>query len=146
MIELSKYMHWRVLPRQLKVGIRRYLMFVWDCNEHVGETESSVMDQLSPTLRMSLCLHIFGQVIRKAPFLKWMGEYPAALKKLALRTRSLFRESNDVLFTFGEIDSSILILVNGWVTLSLGAHFEDRIQDNFEQDTKSDFAPIRKSK
>ena len=54
---------------------------------------------------------------------------------------------NDVLFTFGEVDSSILILVNGWVTLSLGAHFEDRIQDNFEkQDTKSDFAPIRKSK
>ena len=59
MIELSKYMQWRVLPRDLKMSIRRYLVFVWDCNDQVGETESHVMEMLSPSLRMSLCLHIF---------------------------------------------------------------------------------------
>merc|ERR1719321_1816899 len=118
MIELSKYMQWRVLPRDLKIAIRRYLMFVWDCNDQVGETESHVMEQLSPTLRMSLCLHIFGRVLARAPFLHWMTDYPAALRKLAIKTNSLFRESNDVLFSFGEIDSTILVLVNGWVTLS----------------------------
>merc|ERR1719311_1772983 len=51
MMELSKYMQWRVLPRELRVNIRRYLSFLWDCNEKVGETEAQLMENLSPTLR-----------------------------------------------------------------------------------------------
>ena len=42
LIELSRYMHWRVIPRDLRFAIRSYLSFVWDCNEKVGETEAEV--------------------------------------------------------------------------------------------------------
>merc|ERR1719174_3207925 len=129
MIELSKYMQWRVLPRELKINIRRYLAFLWDCNEKVGETEAQLMDTLSPTLRMSLCVHIFGTVLVRTPFLSWMKAYPGAIKKLALRTVSLFRDCNDMLFSFGEVDATVYVLVNGWVTLSLGAPFEEEHTD-----------------
>lgn len=125
MMELSKYMQWRVLPRELRVNIRRYLSFLWDCNEKVGETEAQLMENLSPTLRMSLCVHIFGGVLVKAPFLMWMRKYPGAYKKLAMRTVSLFRENGDMLFSYGEVDSTIYVLVNGWITLSLGSTFEE---------------------
>jgi CRP-like cAMP-binding protein len=129
MIELSKYMQWRVLPRQLRLSIRRYLGFVWDINEKVGETEAQLMENLSPTLRMSLCVHIFGTVLVRTPFLSWMKAYPGAIKKLALRTVSLFRDCNDMLFSFGEVDATVYVLVNGWVTLSLGAPFEEEHTD-----------------
>ena len=38
MISLSQYMHWRVLPKDLKRSIRRYSSFLWDCNEKVAES------------------------------------------------------------------------------------------------------------
>ena len=44
LIELSRYMHWRVIPRDLRFAIRSYLSFVWDCNEKVGETEAEVTE------------------------------------------------------------------------------------------------------
>ena len=117
MIEICKYMQWRVLPRELKSHIRRYIDFVWDCNEHIGETENKLMAQLSPTLRMSLCVHIFGSVLLQAPFLTWMTDYPWAVKMLAERTASIFRDKEDILFSYGEQSGTIFILVNGWVTI-----------------------------
>ena len=130
MIEITKYMQWRVLPRGLKMNIRRYVAFLWDhCNEKLRETEVSLMEEISPTLRMSLSVHIFGSVLMRAPFLSWMHEYPLAVKKLAVRSISSFRDRNDVLFSYGEMVRTIYMLVNGWVTLSLGSIFDDANTD-----------------
>jgi CRP-like cAMP-binding protein len=78
---------------------------------------------------MSLSVHIFGSVLMRAPFLSWMHEYPLAVKKLAVRSISSFRDRNDVLFSYGEMVRTIYMLVNGWVTLSLGSIFDDANTD-----------------
>merc|ERR1719424_1905895 len=98
LMELAKYMQWRLLPRHLRVSMRKYLNFVWDCNESVGETEELLMQKLSPTLRSKLSLHIFGGVLKSCPFLSWMVDEPLALQKLARKASSCFYEANDMLF------------------------------------------------
>ena len=65
--QLAKYMNWRLLPREMKSSIRRYLNFVWETSEDIGEVEVSLMEKLSPTLRSKLCVHIFGNVLYNCP-------------------------------------------------------------------------------
>merc|ERR1719240_63138 len=84
---------------------------------------------------MSLSMHIFGSVLLRAPFLSWMKAYPGALRKVALRTLSQFRDCNDMLFSYGEVVTTVYVLVNGWVTLSLGSTFEEEHID-FEASLK----------
>merc|ERR1719316_2650696 len=122
-VELAKYMSWRVLPREMKISLRRYLNFVWDATLKSDAMEVQVMEKLSPTLRSKLCVHIFGSVLVKCPFLAWMHEDPEAMKKLCLCVKSEFLEANDLLFSFGEMNSTVYILVNGWVTVCIGAVF-----------------------
>merc|ERR1719482_363714 len=47
LMELAKYMNWRDVPRELRGSMRRYLNFVWECTEKVGETETEIMEKLS---------------------------------------------------------------------------------------------------
>jgi CRP-like cAMP-binding protein len=125
MMELATYMNWRVLPRHLRGAMRKYLNFVWDNTEKVGETEAGLMEKLSPTLRSKLCVHIFGGVLLRCPFLAWMNDDREALRKLCLRMSSVFFEANDMLFSWGEKQSVIYVLVNGWVTIMPGSTFKD---------------------
>ena len=106
-----------------RVLIRRYLNFVWDVHATTGDTEEQVMEKLSPTLRSKLCVHIFGNVLNQCPFLIWMHNDPEAMKKLCLRVKSEFLEANDLLFSYGEMNNTVFILVKGWVTVCMGSAF-----------------------
>merc|ERR1719171_2996591 len=123
--ELGKYMSWRVLPRDIRRCLRRYLNFVWYCAENIGEVEDKLLDKLSPTLRSKLSVHIFGAVLFKCPFLAWMHDDQEAMKKLCLRVKSEFLEANDILFSFGEMNTAVYVLVRGWAQLCMGARFAD---------------------
>jgi CRP-like cAMP-binding protein len=70
-------------------------------------------------------------------------EYPWAMKRLAARTVSLFRYTGDMLFSYGEISETMYILVNGWVTLSIGRIFEDANADM--DNLKSDMTTVASS-
>jgi CRP-like cAMP-binding protein len=105
--------------------MRRYLNFVWECTEKVGETETEIIDKLSPSLRMKLSVHVFGRVLTSCPFLAWMQADVEAKKKLCLRVKTVFFEANDVLFSYGEINTTVYIMTNGWMTLCLGDLFGD---------------------
>jgi hypothetical protein len=96
--ELAKYMNWRDLPRDMRVSLRRYVNFVWDCSAKFAEEEKHVMDTLSPTLRSKLAVHIYGAALARCPFLSWIGEDNEAMKKLCLSGQSYFLEANDLLF------------------------------------------------
>jgi hypothetical protein len=137
LMELAKYMNWRDVPREMRSGMRKYLNFVWDCTEKIGDMEGQVMDWLSPTLRSKLCVHIFGTVLYKCPFLSWMASDREAMKKLCLRVRSDFFEAGDLLFSYGERNSTVFILVNGWVTMCLGALFDGDV-DSGDTDPSKD--------
>jgi hypothetical protein len=134
-VELSKYMRWRVLPHPLRSRLRRYLNFVWDKNQQIGDYEMTVMDKLSPTLRGDLALHIFGKILRHSPFLSWMKGDKTALRKLASRAVTQFAEIGDLLFSYGELNSTVFFLVHGWATMSMGGAFEPdkrEIRDELE--------------
>ena len=116
-------MRLRVVPREMRGSLRRYLNFVWDLSTSIGEVEEQVMEKLSPTLRSKLCVHIFGDVLKTCQFLTWMHDDPEAMKKLCLRVKSEFLEANDLLFSYGEMNSTVFILIKGWVTLCMGSAF-----------------------
>jgi CRP-like cAMP-binding protein len=139
LMELAKYMNWRVLPRPMRGGMRKYLNFVWDCTEKIGDMEGQVMEWLSPSLRSKLCVHIFGNVLYRCPFLTWMTEDREAMKKLCLRVRSTFFEAGDMLFSYGERNGTVFILVSGWVTMCIGALFTD---DHDPDDTTKDAGTV----
>merc|ERR1719247_12605 len=122
-VQLTKYMHWRGVPRQLRKAIRGYLSFVWHADEDTTETEEALMRQLSPALKQDLCVHIFGRVFFAAPFLGWMRDNPAAMKKLAVRAYGAFQEPGDSLFEVGEVNTTIYTLVAGWVATSSDGDF-----------------------
>ena len=56
--DLAKYMSWRMLPREMRLSLRRYLNFMWDTSLRIGEVEVQVMEKLSPTLRSKLCVYL----------------------------------------------------------------------------------------
>lgn len=89
-----------------------------------------MMEKLSPSLRSKLCLHIFGSVVHQCPFLAWMTDDAEAVKKLCLRMKAEFFETSDVFISYGEINQTIFILVNGCVTLCLGDLFRDEEGQN----------------
>merc|ERR1719453_373756 len=116
-MDLAKYMDWRALPRPMKLSVRRYLSFVWQYTAKNREVEEQMMEELSPSLRSKLCVHIFGSVLCDCPFLAWMTDDGEAVKKLCLRVKSAVFEKNAVFISYSEINPTVFILVNGCVTL-----------------------------
>jgi hypothetical protein len=129
LIEVARYTQWRLLPRPLRAQVIKYLSFVWDCTEKVGETEAEMMGSLSPSLRSTVSIHIYGGVLVRAPFLSWLHAERDALRKLCMRVESRFLEANDLLFSFGEVNRTVFVLVNGWVTVCSGAIFHDEEEE-----------------
>merc|ERR1719460_1432030 len=107
LMELAKYMNWRDVPRPMRGQMRKYLNFVWDCTEKIGDMEGQIMQWLSPSLRSKLCVHIFGSVLYKCPFLSWMSGDREAMKKLCRMVKSEFFEAGDMLFSYGERNGTV---------------------------------------
>ena len=61
-------------------------------------------------------MHIYGGVLIRQPFLTWLSSEREALRKLCMRVESRFLEANDMLFSYGEVNRTVFLLVNGWVT------------------------------
>ena len=108
-MELTKYMNWRVLPRNMKLSIRRYLNFVWQYTSKNREVEEQVMETLSHSLRSQLCVQIFGAVLFECPFLAWMTDDDEAVERLCLRMKAEFFEKNAVFIVFGELNQTVFI-------------------------------------
>ena len=78
---------------------------------------------------MKLSCHVFGRVLTQCPFLTWMKDDYEAKKKLCLRVKSVFFEANDMLFSYGELNTTIFVMTNGWVTLCLGDLFDEEEEE-----------------
>merc|ERR1719456_219593 len=72
MVRLAKYMKFRAMPMRLKRNLRHYLLFVWEHCEDNEVYEEHLLSKLSPALKGEICDHIYGSVLRNAPFLAWM--------------------------------------------------------------------------
>lgn len=116
---LSKYMHWRHVPPRLFMNIRGHLRFLWDTNKGFDEYEDDIKKQLPPVLKKELCYHVYGPVLRSAPFFSWLADIEICLKELSNLVETQILSSGDTLFRAGQPNEQIWLLVSGYVRLSL---------------------------
>lgn len=115
---LSRYMRWRAVPLELFMTIRTHLLFLWDANEGFEPYEEEIKEQLPPKMKEELCYHIYGRILYSAPFLSWLRDYPVCLKRLSTKAQSIFLSKGDILFSVGQVNRQIYILLTGAVFLS----------------------------
>lgn len=123
--QLSRYMHWRQVPHELMIRIRKHLLFLWDTNAGYDAYECEVKEVLSPVLKTELNYHIYGRIIARAPFLSWMKDYPICVKHLSNTISSIFLEAGDQVFQMGQCNEQIYILLTGFVWLSRNSRLFD---------------------
>jgi len=129
---LSQYMSWREVPRSLFLRVREHLLFRWAACDGNDAFEQEIKSQLSPVLKKELCYHIYGRVLRSAPFLSWMHE--AALKDLANVVETIYMSKGDYIFRLGQVNEQVYLMLQGTVRLSLNESlFEDPLQDTKEE-------------
>lgn len=124
--DLSRYLKWRDVPRPLAKAIRDHLVFLWDTNGSYDEYEEDIKNQLPPVLKVDLCNHIYGHVLRQAPFLNWMATYSPCIKKLAESVHSVFLVAGDHVFKIGDVCEEIHFLITGTVYLSRNTSVYDK--------------------
>lgn len=129
---LSQYIRWRCLPERLAQLLRTHLFHQWEVYRGFATFETEVMDELSPFLQKELRHHIYGKVLKSAPFLHWMCEYDACMRDLANRTWSAFLSTGDYVCRAGAPIEEVSILVEGSVLMTLNrslysAALEDRM-------------------
>jgi len=116
---LSQYMRWRGVPYGLFCAVRQHLIFVWSNTEGYDTYEEEIKVQLSPVLRKELSYHVYGMALQSAPFLSWMRHYPASLKELATNVYTKCLAKGDHIFRVGDSNTTVFILLQGKVRLSL---------------------------
>jgi CRP-like cAMP-binding protein len=72
-----------------------------------------------------------------------MNDDPEAMKKLCLRVKSQFLEASDTLFSFGEVNTTVFILLDGWVTVCIGGVFGSD-EDNGNNTTRQESRVARR--
>eukprot|EP00928_Gymnodinium_smaydae_P063036 TRINITY_DN46736_c0_g1_i1.p1 TRINITY_DN46736_c0_g1~~TRINITY_DN46736_c0_g1_i1.p1 ORF type:complete len:919 (-),score=184.58 TRINITY_DN46736_c0_g1_i1:62-2818(-) len=116
---LSRYMRWRSLPTPVFMEIRAYVQFLWETNKGYDEYEDELKKLLPPVLRKELCYHIYGGILRSAPFFAWMRDIDICLKEMASAIENVFYSRGDVLFRVGQPNQQIHLILSGTLRLSL---------------------------
>jgi len=116
---LSRYMTWRSVPRDLFTAVRKHLLYLWETNKGYDAYEDEIKEQLPPVLRKELCYHIYGRILRSAPFLAWMRDYEICLKDLSNIVQPLILSKGDSLFRVGTSNEATYMLISGKVRISL---------------------------
>merc|ERR1719247_3906377 len=134
-VMLSRYMRWRAVPRTLFMSVREHLIFLWETNEF-DEYEGFIKEQLPPTLKKELSYHIYGRILRRAPFFSWMRGCEVVLKDLAQHVSSLFLSKGDYLFHVGMPNEHIYVLLKGTLYISQNEKLDDVATDPLLDPTK----------
>eukprot|EP00746_Dinoflagellata_sp_MGD_P003939 gnl/MRDRNA2_/MRDRNA2_107622_c0_seq1.p1 gnl/MRDRNA2_/MRDRNA2_107622_c0~~gnl/MRDRNA2_/MRDRNA2_107622_c0_seq1.p1 ORF type:complete len:756 (-),score=81.69 gnl/MRDRNA2_/MRDRNA2_107622_c0_seq1:376-2388(-) len=118
--QLIKYMQWRGLPLMLQKNIRQYFLYVWENDKEFAHTEKQILGSLSPFLQAEVSYSVYGQVLHAAPFFQWMFfANQTALKSLALKCKSLFFVTGDIIFDYDQVHKMIYFLLSGRLQVEL---------------------------
>merc|ERR1719305_2022434 len=127
-------MTWRDVPRRLRRDIRAHCIYLWETNEGNDAYEDELKEILPPVLKRELCDHIYGGVIRNAPFLAWMADFPPVIKHLASAIENSFWEKGDFLFRYDELNTNMILLLTGRVKLTRNEMIEyDQVTESESQ-------------
>lgn len=136
---LNQYKHWRAVPHSLFLRIRNHLVFQWAVQGSNDSFEQELRQQLPPVLRKELFYHIYGPILRSAPFLAWMHE--VSLKHLASMVETVYLADGDYVFYAGQKNEQVYILRHGVVRLSLNQAIASDA-DNLGSDAMHGFVRI----
>jgi hypothetical protein len=139
---LARYMQWRKVPQSLFFNVREHLVFEWDSKKGYAEYEDTVMEQLPPILKQELCYHIYGNLLRRTPFLKWMSDVDVCMKELSLLVSTVVRARGDIVCRRGATNETIYILMSGTVRMSTNLKLDEfALTIDYENDEESDEEP-----
>ncbi|CAK0867968.1 unnamed protein product [Prorocentrum cordatum] len=79
-VRICQYMRWRNVPKKLAMPLRTHLMWLWEAKAGFDTYEEEIKRMLSPVLKQELSYHIYGHMLRSAPFLQWLRMYEPCLK------------------------------------------------------------------
>ncbi|CAK0885031.1 unnamed protein product, partial [Prorocentrum cordatum] len=134
--KLAQYMRWRRLPKAVAIPLRAHLVWLWETGAGYDDYEQEVKGCLSPVLRRELAYHIYGRMLRNAPFLQWIRMYEPCLKEMTVLLSSGFLSPGDKLFRVGEPNDQIFMMQSGQVRLTMN----DSIHDTAPQQQSADLA------
>mmetsp|Transcript_39799 Transcript_39799/g.104115 ORF Transcript_39799/g.104115 Transcript_39799/m.104115 type:complete len:997 (-) Transcript_39799:35-3025(-) len=115
LVSLSKYLNSREVPRDLANKIRHYMRFRVENSVFDEDYEGDLFSKLTPHLRRELGYHIFGGILRQAPFMLWMPT--RCLHDISVLAKVSYAQKGDELFSKGERCSNIYCLCVGVVRI-----------------------------
>jgi len=134
---LNHYMKSREIPQRLRMRIRQYMLYMWDTKEDFHAYEEEIKKDLPSVLREELCLHIYGNMLGRLPFLDFMKSYGICMRQLASFLIFNDIDTGDHLFQVGGTNDTIYVLVLGSMYLSLNQSIWDEDNLKKEQDQGS---------
>ncbi len=110
---VSQYLHSRHVPLKLNDQVRDYYEYLWD--QHRGVKEEVLFDDLPPSFRLELLLHLARELLEKVPLFKYCS--PVLRNMLLMALKPLTYAPGVMIARAGEIGKEIFFLSHGKVEI-----------------------------
>eukprot|EP00002_Diphylleia_rotans_P025766 TRINITY_DN5107_c0_g1_i6.p1 TRINITY_DN5107_c0_g1~~TRINITY_DN5107_c0_g1_i6.p1 ORF type:complete len:1069 (-),score=196.83 TRINITY_DN5107_c0_g1_i6:596-3802(-) len=114
---LNEYMRYRGLPHSLKDRIRNYYEVIW--SRHKGLDESSILNDLPPSLRSDVALYLHHHLVQKVPLFQDC-DIPGFINSLVVKLQPQVALPGDYIIRHGEIGREMYFLSKGKVEVISG--------------------------
>jgi CRP-like cAMP-binding protein len=107
---IKEYMRWRKFPRELTVRIRRYYEYFYE--RKTAFDEASILDGLTPPLRLEVVHHILRETIGRIPLFKQTLDISFQLEIFPL-FQPMSAVTRETVFSKGEPSHGLFFLLKG---------------------------------
>jgi hypothetical protein len=110
---ISQYLHSRQVPPQLNEQVRDYYEYLWA--HHRGVREESLFEDLPPSFRLNLLLHLTRDLLEKVPLFKYCS--PVLRNVLLMSLKPQTYAPGVLIAREGEVGKEIYFLSHGKVEI-----------------------------
>lgn len=110
---ISQYLHSRHVPAQLNEQVRNYYEYLWA--HHRGVKEEALFEDLPPSFRLNLLLHLTKDLLEKVPLFKYCSPVLRNVLLLALKPQTY--APGVLIARAGEVGKEIFFLSHGKVEI-----------------------------
>ena len=103
------FMKHRSIPQTLQKRVVAYFNYLWESG--MGQDEFTVLNELPPSLRLELTLHLNRRIIQKVPL--FAGASDAFFRELVSGLRPLIMTPGDAIIRRGEIGEEMFFINRG---------------------------------
>jgi hypothetical protein len=110
---ISQYLHSRQVPPHLNEQVRNYYEYLWA--HHRGVREESLFDDLPPSFRLNILLHLTRGLLEKVPLFRYCS--PVLRNALLMALKPQTYAPGVLIARAGEIGKEIFFLSHGQVAI-----------------------------